>query len=88
MALLELDFAEFKNLTQARLSDPPDNTLQQLKEELQQLKRDNQALAYDLRGSLKALKQVNSVLCAQLAKVKEDAENRERSFTNFHQSPQ
>ena len=40
MALLELDF---KELTQARLSNLPDSTLQQLKEEVQQLKRDNQA---------------------------------------------
>ncbi|KAK9529969.1 hypothetical protein VZT92_011513 [Zoarces viviparus] len=76
MTLLELDFAEFKELTQARLSDPPDNTLQQLKEELQQLKRDNQALASDLRGSRETLKEENSVLRTQLAKVKEDAENR------------
>ncbi len=80
MALLELDLAEFKALTQVMLSDPPDNTRQQLKEELQQLKRDNQALASDLRGSLEALKQENSVLHVQLAKLKEDAENRERSF--------
>ena len=65
IALLELDFAEFKELTQARLSDPRDNPLQQLKEELQQLKRDNQAFASDLRGSLEAFKQENSVLHAQ-----------------------
>ncbi|KAK1875674.1 Schlafen family member 9 [Dissostichus eleginoides] len=57
MALLELDFAEFKERTQARQSGPPDNTLQQLKEDLQQLKRDNEALASDLRGSVEALKQ-------------------------------
>ncbi|KAF0039076.1 hypothetical protein F2P81_009560 [Scophthalmus maximus] len=65
MALLELDFAEFKELTQARLSDPQDNTVQQLQEELQQLKRDNQALASDLKGSVEALKQENNVLYAQ-----------------------
>ncbi|KAJ4927208.1 hypothetical protein JOQ06_014943 [Pogonophryne albipinna] len=53
MALLELDFAEFKERTQARQSGPPDNTLQQLKEDLQQLKSDNEALASDLRGSVK-----------------------------------
>ncbi|KAK1906946.1 Circulating cathodic antigen [Dissostichus eleginoides] len=81
MALLELDFAEFKERTQARQSGPPDNTLQQLKEDLQQLKRDNEALASDLRGSVEALKQENSVLRVQLAKVKEDAEYRENSFT-------
>ncbi|XP_036954205.1 ubiquitin-conjugating enzyme E2 L3-like [Acanthopagrus latus] len=44
MALLELDSAEFKELTQARLSDHQDNTVQQHHDELQQLKRDNQAL--------------------------------------------
>ena len=85
MALLDLDFAEFKELTQARLSDRPNNTVQQLHEELQQLKRDSQVLESDLRASVEALKQENSVLCAQLAKsdpleVKEGAENRERSF--------
>ena len=79
MALLELDFAEFKELTQARLSYHQNNTVQQLHEDLQQLKRNNQALASDLRGSVVALKQDNSVLCAQLAKVKEDFKNRERS---------
>ena len=41
MALLELDFTEFKELTQARLSDRQDTTVQQLHEELQQLKKDN-----------------------------------------------
>ena len=72
-ALLELDFAEFKERTQARQSGPPDNTLQQLKEDLQQLKRDNEALASDLRGSVEALKQENSVLRVQLVKVRESA---------------
>ncbi|KAI4831148.1 hypothetical protein KUCAC02_002743 [Chaenocephalus aceratus] len=81
MALLELDFAEFKERTQARQSGPPDNTLQQLKEDLQQLKSDNEALSSDLRGSVEALKQENSVLRVQLAKVREDAECREKSFT-------
>ena len=38
-------------------------------------------MASDLGGSVEALKQENSVLRAQLAKVKEDAENRERSFS-------
>ena len=82
MALLELDITEFKELTKARLSDCQDNTVQQLHEELQQLKKDNQALASDLRGSIEALKQENSVLYAQLAKMKEDAENTERCFTS------
>ncbi|KAI4814531.1 hypothetical protein KUCAC02_003722 [Chaenocephalus aceratus] len=81
VALLELDFAEFKERTQARQSGPPDNTLQQLKEDLQQLKSHNEALASDLRGSVEALKQENSVLRVQLAKVREDAECREKSFT-------
>ena len=62
MALLELDSAEFKELTQARLSDHQDNTVQQHHDELQQLKRDNQALVSGLRGSVEALKQENSVL--------------------------
>ncbi|KAI4822992.1 hypothetical protein KUCAC02_008507 [Chaenocephalus aceratus] len=35
----------------------------------------------DLRGSVEALKQENSVLRVQLAKVREDAECREKSFT-------
>ena len=74
LALLELDFAEFKELTQASLSDYQDTTVQQLK-------RDNQVLESDLRGSVVALKQENNMLRIQLAKVKEDAENRERSFT-------
>ncbi|KAF0039074.1 hypothetical protein F2P81_009558 [Scophthalmus maximus] len=81
MALLELDFAEFKELTQARLSDPQDNTVQQLQEELLQLKRDNQTLAFEPKGSVEALKQENNLLYAKLAKVKEDAEIRERRFT-------
>ena len=81
MALLGLDFAEIKELTQARLSDHQNNTVQQLHEGLQQLKRDKQVLASDLRESVEALKQENSVLRAQLTKVKEDAEKRERSFT-------
>ncbi|XP_010779321.1 circulating cathodic antigen-like [Notothenia coriiceps] len=81
MALLELDFAEFKERTQARQSGPPDNTLQQLKQDLKQLKSNNEALASDLRGSEEALKQENSVLRVQLAKVREDAECREKSFT-------
>lgn len=47
LALLELDYAEFKEQTQPRLSDPSDNALQHLKEEFQHLKRDNQTLASD-----------------------------------------
>ena len=61
-------------------ADRQDTTVQQLYEELQQLKEDNQALASYLRGSIEARKQENSVIRAQLSKVKEDAENRERSF--------
>jgi len=81
MALLELDFAEFKELTLARLCEPQNSTVQQIQEELQQLKRDNQSLESGLRGSIEALKQENSILHTQMAKIKEDAENRERSFT-------
>ena len=81
LALLELDFAEFKELTQASLSDYQDTTVQLLHEELPQLKKGNQVLESDLRGSVEALKQENNVPRIQLAKVKEDAENRERSFT-------
>ena len=80
MALLELDFAELKELTQARLSDHQDTTVQQPHEGLQQFKRDNQALASDLRRSVEALKQESSVFHAHLAKVMEDAEKRERNF--------
>ena len=80
MALLELDFAEFKELTQARLSNLPDINIQQLKEELQQLKRDNQASAADFTGSLEKLRQENCVLRAQLTHLGEGAEKRERSF--------
>ncbi|KAK9533017.1 hypothetical protein VZT92_010372 [Zoarces viviparus] len=47
VALLELDFAEFKELTQVRLSGRPDSTVKQLKEELQQLKRDSEAFSED-----------------------------------------
>ena len=80
MALLELDFTEFKKMTQAGLSDRQDTTVQQLHEELQQFRKDNQALASDLRGSIEVPQQENSVLHARLAKVEEDAENREKSF--------
>nr|CBN80953.1 Calcium-dependent secretion activator 1 [Dicentrarchus labrax] len=41
-----------------------DNIVQQLQEELQQLKRDNQASTSELRGSVEALKQENSALRA------------------------
>ncbi|KAI4827254.1 hypothetical protein KUCAC02_030664, partial [Chaenocephalus aceratus] len=41
------------------------NTLQQLKEDLQQLKSHNEALASDLRGRVEALKQEDSVLRVQ-----------------------
>ncbi|TNN35176.1 hypothetical protein EYF80_054657 [Liparis tanakae] len=58
LALLEMEFTEFKEITQDRLNDSPDYTLQQLK-------RDNQLMASDPIGSLKELKQEKSALRAQ-----------------------
>ncbi|KAI4816566.1 hypothetical protein KUCAC02_008889, partial [Chaenocephalus aceratus] len=66
VALLELDFAEFKERTQARQAGTPDNTLQQLKEDLQQLR---------------ATTRPWRLTSEELAKVREDAECREKSFT-------
>ena len=82
IALLELDFAEFREQIQTRLSDRTDNTsLQQLSEELQQLRTENQSLASELRGNLEEIRQENIALRTQMVKVKEDAVKRERSLT-------
>ncbi|KAL7827967.1 hypothetical protein AOLI_G00311190 [Acnodon oligacanthus] len=60
LALLELNFTEFKEHTQTRLSDSNINSpIQQLREEVQQLKGERQASIAELRGSLRELQQEN-----------------------------
>ncbi|KAI4885658.1 hypothetical protein NFI96_003646 [Prochilodus magdalenae] len=82
LALLELDFTEFKEYTQARLSNSAtDSPIQQLKEEVQQLKRESQACITELRESLRELQQENHSLRTQITKLKEEGIIKERTLT-------
>ncbi|KAJ8349068.1 hypothetical protein SKAU_G00276570 [Synaphobranchus kaupii] len=79
LALLELEFAEFRELTLARLSEAY-LPLQQPDDQHQQCREHNTAIA-DLREETAALRQDNQALRAQLASVKEDMQHREKGFT-------
>ncbi|KAJ8349129.1 hypothetical protein SKAU_G00277180 [Synaphobranchus kaupii] len=79
LALLELEFAEFRELTLTRLSEAY-LPLQQPDDQHQQCREHNTAIA-DLREETAALRQDNQALRAQLASVKEDMQHREKAFT-------
>ncbi|XP_076828562.1 uncharacterized protein LOC143474829 [Brachyhypopomus gauderio] len=85
LAMLELDFTEFKEHTQARLShnDTSSSTspIQQLREEVLQIQRESQASIAELRVSLRELQQENHSLRAQIAKLKEEEIKRVRTLT-------
>ncbi|MGH0140264.1 UNVERIFIED_CONTAM: hypothetical protein FKN15_040731 [Acipenser sinensis] len=53
LALLELDFVEFRELTLARLTEA--SPTQQLRDEVAQMKRENRAAVNGLRAELKGL---------------------------------
>lgn len=78
LTVLELEFTEFKELMRARLNDSPYESIRHLTEELQQLKMDTQTSISELRGTIQSIREENKALRAQIAKVKEDAANKER----------
>ena len=80
MAHLELDLAEFKELMLIRLDNSPYDSFRELKEELQQQRVANETSISELRFTIQTIKEENLTLKAQITKVKEDANNQERTL--------
>ncbi|XP_067427114.1 uncharacterized protein [Thunnus thynnus] len=78
LSSLELDYTEFRELILTRLTEL--NNIQQLRKGLQQTKEDHQKSIDDLRQTTYTLQEENTSLRAQMAKIKEDTESRERSL--------
>ncbi|MGH0185923.1 UNVERIFIED_CONTAM: hypothetical protein FKN15_019758 [Acipenser sinensis] len=96
LALLELEFVEFRELTLARLTET--SITQQLRDEVSQLKRENrvaiteltsemkdlqqenESLRTQLTSEMKDLQQENESLRAQLTSVKEEMQRREKTI--------
>ncbi|MGH0156931.1 UNVERIFIED_CONTAM: hypothetical protein FKN15_072390 [Acipenser sinensis] len=77
LALLELEFVEFRELTLARLTET--SITQQLRDEVSQLKRENRVAITELTSEVKDLQQENESLRAQLTSVKEEMQRREKT---------
>ncbi|KAJ8362796.1 hypothetical protein SKAU_G00116270 [Synaphobranchus kaupii] len=79
LALLELEFVEFREHILARLSES--SSVQQLRDDVTQVKGEFRLAIKELRAEVTELQQDNQALRAQLAKIKEDTLQRERAFT-------
>ncbi|XP_058644179.1 uncharacterized protein LOC131547540 isoform X2 [Onychostoma macrolepis] len=84
LALLELDFTEFREHTQAKLSGTHDTNIyiQELKDELQQLKKNTSSSITELTRALRGLQEENRTLRLQLCKLEEDTEKKEVNFSS------
>ncbi len=82
LALLELDFTEFREHTQAKHSDKHNTNIyiQELKDELQQLKKNTSSSITELTRALGELREENRTLRLQLCKI-EDTEKKEENFS-------
>ncbi len=83
LALLELDFTEFREHTQATHSDTHNTSIsiQELKDELQQLKKNTSSSITELTRALGELREENRTLRLQLCKIEEDTEKKEENFS-------
>ncbi|KAI2644554.1 Large tegument protein deneddylase [Labeo rohita] len=74
LALLELDFTEFREHIQVKLSDThnTNNYIQELKDKLQQLKKNTSSSITELTRALRELQEENRTLRLQLCKLEED----------------
>ncbi|MGH0164055.1 UNVERIFIED_CONTAM: hypothetical protein FKN15_048623 [Acipenser sinensis] len=79
LAQLELEFAEFRELTLASLSEA--SLTQQLRDEVSQVKRESRVAVSELITEVRNLQLENEDLRAQLASVMEDMKRRERTHT-------
>ncbi|KAL1255521.1 hypothetical protein QQF64_013582 [Cirrhinus molitorella] len=80
LALLELDFTEFRECTQAKLTDMHNTNIyiQELKDELQQLKKNTSSSITELTRALRDLQEENQTLRLQLCKQEEDTEKKKK----------
>ncbi|KAF4116651.1 hypothetical protein G5714_004140 [Onychostoma macrolepis] len=71
LALLDLDFTEFREYTRAKLSDTHDTNLyiQELKNELQPLKKNTNSSITELTRALRELQEENPTLRVQIGKL-------------------
>ncbi|KAK9965987.1 hypothetical protein ABG768_005042 [Culter alburnus] len=83
LALLELDFTEFREHAQLKLSDTHNTNMfiQELKDELRQLKKDTNSSITELTRALRELKDENQTLRTQICKLEEDKERKEENFS-------
>ncbi len=83
LALLELDFTEFREHIQAKHSDTHNTNIciQELKDELQQLKKNTSSSITELTRALGELREENRTLRLQLCKIEEDTEKKEENFS-------
>ncbi|ROL49452.1 hypothetical protein DPX16_15778 [Anabarilius grahami] len=83
LALLELDFTEFREHAQLKLSDKHNTNMfiQELKDELRQVKKDTNSSISELTRALRELKEENQTLRTQICKLEEDSERKEENFS-------
>lgn len=79
LANLESDYTQFKEYIHSNMGD--DGTIQQLRDEIQKLKRESSNTITELRQILKQVQEENHSLRAQIAKMKDDNTNRDRAFS-------
>ncbi|KAK2897076.1 hypothetical protein Q8A67_011564 [Cirrhinus molitorella] len=83
LALLELDFTEFRERTQAKLPDAHNTNIyiQELKDELQQLKKNTSSSITELTRTIRDLQEENRTLRLQLCRLEEDTEKKGENFS-------
>lgn len=77
LALLELDFTEFKEHTQTNTN----TYIQEMKHQLQQLKKDSSSSITELTKAVRELKEENQALRSQMCKLEQDAMKKEENFS-------
>ncbi|MGH0170608.1 UNVERIFIED_CONTAM: hypothetical protein FKN15_013366 [Acipenser sinensis] len=78
LALLELEFVEFRELTLARLTET--SITQQLRDEVSQLKRENRVAITELTSDMKDLQQENESLRTQLTSEMKNLQQKNESL--------
>lgn len=76
LALLEMEFTEFKETTQARFT-------QLLRVELQKMKEEHQLVTRRVEETMRTIKEENINLRAQMEKIKKENEDREKKLTQL-----
>ncbi|XP_058863011.1 mucin-6-like [Acipenser ruthenus] len=83
LSLLEVEFAEFKELTLTTLTE--NDLVQQIRDEVRQVRNEARASIRELGAEMGELRQDNEALRNELAKLREELQRKERSIQSLRE---